>query len=232
VQTIVDTHTRVYVVVAVRVYREGIVNALSHQDGVTVVGAADGASLAYDSLAVAESDVVLLGPLNADPLEEIGMVRTALPSARIVMVAVPDSELYVLTCARCGVAGLVTVEASLQDLVAAIRGAERDELICSPRTAAMLLRHVANGLVLHSGEVEPRLTAREWQVAELVSNGLTNKEIAGSLHIELSTVKNHVHSVLAKLEVARRFDILARIRQIRALESVHVRLDVGQRTAM
>ena len=156
-QTIVDTHTRVYVIVAVRVYREGIVSALSQQDGIIVVGAADGASLAYDSLLeIVEPDVVLLGPLNADPLEDIGMVRTVLPSARIVMVAVPDSEPYVLTCARCGVAGLVTVEASL-NLVAVIRGAQRDGFIRSPRTA-MLLGHVANGLTLHSSELQPRLT--------------------------------------------------------------------------
>ncbi len=231
-QTIVDTHTRVYVIVAVRVYREGIVSALSQQNGIVVVGAADGASLAYDRLlGIAEPDVVLLGPLNAEPLEDIGMVRTVLPGARIVMVAVPDSEPYVLTCARCGVAGLVTVEASLQDLVAVIRGAQRDGLICSPRTA-MLLGHGANGLTLRSSEVEPRLTARERQIAELVSIGLTNKEIASRLHIELSTVKNHVHNVLAKLEVTRRFDVLARIRQIRAFESAQVRLEAGRRTAM
>jgi DNA-binding NarL/FixJ family response regulator len=60
----------------------------------------------------------------------------------------------------------------------------------------------------------PRLTARERQVVELIDQGLTNKEIARHLGIELSTAKNHVHNILEKLEVRRRSQAAAWVRRV------------------
>ena len=55
------------------------------------------------------------------------------------------------------------------------------------------------------------LTARERQVAALLAQGLSNKEIGARLHIEVSTVKNHVHRILGKLRVRRRGEAVARL---------------------
>jgi DNA-binding NarL/FixJ family response regulator len=57
------------------------------------------------------------------------------------------------------------------------------------------------------------LTMRELQVVRLIDQGLSNKQIALQLEIELSTVKHHVHHILEKLEVARRSEAVARLRQ-------------------
>ena len=56
------------------------------------------------------------------------------------------------------------------------------------------------------------LPPREREIVALIDRGLSNKEIAGELHIELATVKNHVHSVLDKLQVRRRGAAAAAIR--------------------
>jgi DNA-binding NarL/FixJ family response regulator len=58
------------------------------------------------------------------------------------------------------------------------------------------------------------LTVRESQVAGLIAEGLSNKEIATRLCIEVATVKNHVHNILEKLGVKRRFDAVARLRLV------------------
>jgi DNA-binding NarL/FixJ family response regulator len=85
--------------------------------------------------------------------------------------------------------------------------------VCSPRLAATLLRRVA---VLAADRAQPRvearLTARELEIVELIDEGLSNKEIASRLCIEVPTVKNHVHNILEKLDVRGRAEAAARVR--------------------
>jgi DNA-binding CsgD family transcriptional regulator len=63
-----------------------------------------------------------------------------------------------------------------------------------------------------SDRVQINLTHREWDIIRLIDQGLANKEIAQGLRIEVATVKNHVHNVLAKLQVHRRGEAAARVR--------------------
>jgi DNA-binding NarL/FixJ family response regulator len=62
--------------------------------------------------------------------------------------------------------------------------------------------------------IDEQLTTREREVLPLIEEGLSNKEIAAVLSIEIPTVKNHVHSVLAKLDVHRRSAAAARARRL------------------
>jgi DNA-binding NarL/FixJ family response regulator len=119
-----------------------------------------------------------------------------------------------IACAEAGVSGLLTANASLTDLVASIHGAGEGELHCSPKLAGALLRRVtalASGRPLNGAA--SALTTRELEVVRLIDRGLSNKQIALELEIELSTVKHHVHHILEKLEVARRGEAVARLRQ-------------------
>ena len=83
--------------------------------------------------------------------------------------------------------------------------------MCSPKLAAVLLRRVARD----AGEQRPApgaLTAREREIAELIEQGCSNKEIAERLEIGLPTVKNHVHNILTKLNATRRGQAAAMLR--------------------
>jgi two-component system, NarL family, nitrate/nitrite response regulator NarL len=66
---------------------------------------------------------------------------------------------------------------------------------------------------------DARLTPRERGIAALIDEGLSNKEIAARLGIEVCTVKNHVHHILEKLEVTRRSQAAARLRHSRLIRS-------------
>jgi DNA-binding NarL/FixJ family response regulator len=93
----------------------------------------------------------------------------------------------------------------------------RGEFLCSPGTAATLLRRVAAlAAERHTADNGARLTPREQQVVRLIDEGLSNKEIARRLSIEVRTVKNHVHSILEKLQVRRRGEAAARMRAVGA----------------
>ena len=91
----------------------------------------------------------------------------------------------------------------------------RGETIVSPRLAASLFQRLADQRRRHYlaiAEPATDLTMRERQILSLVEQGLSNKEIARALGIELATVKNHVHRVLEKLNVSRRGQAAARAR--------------------
>jgi DNA-binding NarL/FixJ family response regulator len=139
----------------------------------------------------------------------------AMPAhAKIVAFAVAEVDEVVLACAEAGVASYVPRDASIEDLVASVHRAARGEMLCSPRIAATLFRRVA----ALAAEVQPAaaaavlLTRREREIVELIDGGLSNKEIAQRLSIEVATVKNHVHNLLEKLHVHRRGQAAARVR--------------------
>ena len=117
----------------------------------------------------------------------------------------PNHESEILAVAEAGIAGFVTSDASVAELVAAIESVARGEALCTPSVTAALMRRLAS-LARSWAEADPiePLTAREREILELIDEGLSNKQIAQRLRIELPTVKNHVHRILGKLGVHRR----------------------------
>jgi DNA-binding NarL/FixJ family response regulator len=91
----------------------------------------------------------------------------------------------------------------------AVRAAARGEVSCSPKIAGFLFRRIAALSTARSSGASPPLTAREAQIVRLLQQGLSNKMISRSLGIELPTVKNHIHSIFAKLGVHRRAEAVS-----------------------
>ncbi len=134
--------------------------------------------------------------------------------APIVALGAPYEEDHVIVLAELGVLGFVERESELDALVAAVAGAARGDAAFPPRIATTLLRRVSTLGARRRTVDADTLTMRESQVAELIAEGLSNKEIAARLCIEVATVKNHVHNILEKLGVNRRFDAVARLRLV------------------
>ena len=112
-----------------------------------------------------------------------------------------------MACIEAGVAGYVSQDVSLEDLVKHIRMVAVGETFCSPKVAGLLFSRVAESarerhrlLALSSGH----LTRREQDVVALIEEGLSNKEIAVRLNIETATVKNHIHNILERLQLDNR----------------------------
>jgi two-component system nitrate/nitrite response regulator NarL len=204
---------RVLIVAEIRLYREGLADMLREETGVDVVATASGADDAVRALREKHPDIVLLDVGIPDNAWLARALVAAVPGTLIVAVAVPEAEDSVVACAEAGVAGYVTREGSVEDVVAAVEAVARGEILCSPRMAASLFQRIATLALERSPEsIESRLTNRELEILDLIDQGLSNKEIARRLTIELSTVKNHVHNILDKLNVTRRSEAAARVR--------------------
>jgi two-component system, NarL family, nitrate/nitrite response regulator NarL len=202
------------VIAPVRLYREGLAALFADRKGFEVVATASASEDGLAQVRHRSPDVVLvaLGDDAGAPLVR-ELVATA-PEARVVMVGVTDDHPEVMPLAEAGVAGYVTTEASGEEIVLVVESVARGELPCSPRLAATLLHRVTTLAQERSApSALASLTVRERQIVELLSDGLSNKEIARGLQIEVATVKNHVHNILEKLNVKRRAQAAALARR-------------------
>jgi DNA-binding NarL/FixJ family response regulator len=206
------TRVRVLIVAAARLYRDGIANALADRLRFEVVGLASTAQAAMETLHGIHPDVSLVDVGMPGSLPLVRAMRAGRPEVQVVTLSVPDAEAEVLACAEAGAAGFVTLDSSLDDLCAILLSVRRGDVLCSPWIAGALVRHVTALARGASDRRAPDLTPREREVMDLVEQGLSNKEIGRALHIELPTVKNHVHNILGKLHVSRRSEAVRRLR--------------------
>jgi two-component system, NarL family, nitrate/nitrite response regulator NarL len=155
---------------------------------------------------------VLLVDANCHHEALFATLRDTYPNAKIVVFGIDAIGQSIISYATAGVSGFVSADASLADLVAAIESAKCGELNCTPRIAGKLLEHIQllAARERRAGRCDV-LTAREQEIAALMGRGLSNKQIARSLSVQDNTVKNHVHSILAKLGVQRRGEVIARM---------------------
>ena len=202
---------RVFVVTDVALYCEGLSRSLSERDRIEVLGASTASDEAVQHIGASRADVVLVDSPTVRHTDIVARIIAASPTTTVIAFAVNEDPAEVLECARAGVAGYVPRSASIDDLIQMIEGVERGELQCSPRVAAAMFRQLA-ALGAHGAPSYSTLTLREREIVTLVGQGLSNKEIAGELGIELPTVKSHVHHILEKLGVSRRAAVAAKLR--------------------
>jgi two-component system, NarL family, nitrate/nitrite response regulator NarL len=206
-ETRLGESVRVLVVAGVRLYREGMSFNLGNREGLNVVGSAATRAEAIQLVTTLQPAVVVLDMATDRSLDLVRAIKDVDSRVKIIAFAVDEHEREIIACAEAGVDGYVSCEGSMDELTATITSVTRDELICSPKVAATLLRRVgalANGVRTPHGT--DGLTTRECDVLGLIDEGLSNKQIAVRLHIEVATVKNHVHNLLEKLRVASRVE--------------------------
>jgi two-component system nitrate/nitrite response regulator NarL len=201
-----------FIVGAVRLHREALVCLFASEDRLRILGEAD-PDMGLDRIRDTAPDVVLVDVASGDGADLIRALRRVLPDCTAIAFGISEVESEVLACAEAGALGYVSRRASLGEAIRAIRGAAKEEAICSPRITAALLRRLrALALEQVTGTEDAHLTFREIEVLRLIDRGLSNKEIAQLLSIETTTVKNHVHNILLKLNLHRRGQATAWLR--------------------
>ena len=203
--------TRVCIAVRVRMYRDGLAERLRADPRVAAVYTAHDWGACLDAVGTTELDVVVLDLALPPRLDRVLDITAAAPGVQVIGLGVSTTA-DAIACAEAGFAGYVTCDDSLEELVDRIEAVRRGEMPCTPSVAACLLARLAElaGQAPLLPEPVP-LTRREQQVAGLITEGLSNKEIGQALHIELATVKNHVHNILEKAGARRRTELGVRL---------------------
>lgn len=203
---------RVALVSGVAVHREGVAASLFHNGSLEVV-AKTGVADAVKTVATCRPDAVLVDASVEEGLALARLLHIRFPAMPLIAFGILSNSSSFIACAEAGCSASVDRQGTIENLVAAVVSALRGELACTPRFASLLCRRLA---VLANGrpKANDTLTPREQQVAALVAQGRSNKEIAADLQIGPSTVKNYVHNILEKLHVSRRAAIASRLDQV------------------
>ena len=145
------------------------------------------------------------------------------PDCRVIVLTTFDDDELVFDGLRAGAVGYLLKDAPSEKLAEAIRVAARGETFLQPSVAAKVVAEFARlsrkTVTIANPVIEP-LSEREIEILRLIAQGARNREIAGTLFLAKGTVKNHVTSILGKLETRDRTQAALKAKDC----SAHLRL--------
>jgi DNA-binding NarL/FixJ family response regulator len=195
-----------------RLIRQGLTALLDQVPDLRVVAEASSAEVAI--LGQAEPDVVLLdlGLRDADSLRIAERVQHEVPRSKIIVMDLLPVHEDIMEFVHLGVSGFIMKDATLEDLVGTIRSVAEGAHVLPPQMTSTLFSQIAKAAVVSGRPLAlnaVRMTKRERQVINLISEGMGNKHIAARLHVSVHTVKSHVRNIMEKLALHTRLQIAA-----------------------
>jgi DNA-binding NarL/FixJ family response regulator len=209
---------RIVIVHRNRLLREGIAFVLSRQDAISVVHVA-AELLNFDrELAFHSPDLFVLDfdETGRTGLNHVCQIRHFFSQCKILLIDVPNNEADIMASIECGASGYLPQDASVDNLISNIRAVSGGETLCPPRVAMLAfsrLSQLTSQTKITKANLSQCLTRRELDIVASIEKGLSNKEIAVYLGIEVSTVKNHVHNILDKLQIRNRHSAVRYIKE-------------------
>jgi two-component system response regulator DegU len=198
-----------------RLLREGITSLIKEHDDIRVVAALGTNENILQKIRNFKPNVMLLdlGLRSQNSLQLVIAAKKNSPPTKIIVMDLIPMQADVFEFVRAGVSGFILKDATIEDFLRTIRSvAQGVKVLPSLLTSSLfsqIVEHAVNGARGPSSKLmeSVRMTKRERQVIALVSDGMTNKEIAQKLHLSTYTVKSHVHNILEKLALHTRVQI-------------------------
>jgi DNA-binding NarL/FixJ family response regulator len=185
--------------------------ALSDQADIQIAGETTTLLEALEAVQESDVDVVLVDARLSDQgaIKLIYELNEFRPDVKVVVIGLVENKEAVLHFLEAGADGYVAKDSTLEELNTAIRLAYQNQAVVPPRIATALMERLSEYARIFSGLERgvinsAGLTPRELEVLDLLGQNMTNTDIADTLYIEVGTVKNHVHSILNKLNVTSR----------------------------
>ena len=202
---------KVLLVIEVRLIANIFAEVLEDEADFMIVGRSEDAEGALKLIQQQKADVALVSvSLPEDGALKLTRAIVAItPNTKMLALGLADDTDDVLKYIEAGASGYILKDSSLLDLIEIIRSTQKGEAQVSAKMAAAMVERLSSLAKMFSipgtnFTDDVHLTPREREVLECIGQGFTNQEIASTLLVELGTVKNHVHSILEKLNVSNR----------------------------
>lgn len=185
-----------------QLFSGGLVRIIGIQPDIEVVGEAHTGEEAVKLCLETEPDVVLMDismPVM-DGVSATRKIREVLPRTRILILTVHTDDGHVFQGIKAGAQGYLLKDCTPEDLTRAIRTVYAGDTIMAQDIAQKMLT-TFEGIRNEDAEITPHLTEREIEVIKSLARGMSNKQIAQSLHISEKTVRNHASNIYKKLHI-------------------------------
>jgi DNA-binding NarL/FixJ family response regulator len=204
--------TRVLIADDDNLMRAGLIELLSSEPEIELVGEASTGREAVARARRLEPDVVLMDVRMPD-LDGIGATREltrAAPRARVLILTTFEQDDYVFGALRAGASGFLLKRSRPEELIAAVHTIAAGESLLSPSVTRRVIDRMAQQPLpeLAAQAKLDELTRREREVLELVARGSSNREIAAELVVEESTIRSHIKRIQTKLQLRDRVQIV------------------------
>lgn len=195
-----------------RLLREALSRVLANKSDLEVVGSCAFSPDSLQEIVASGPDVLVIDSLTTSHvhLDFVREVQRNVPDVRLIMIGMDTDGQHFLQFIREGAMGYIAKDASALEVVAAVRTVAAGGAACSPDLCAFLFRFAARQNQMPSFHARSKLglTNREQQLVGLISQGMTNKEIANELQLAENTVRNHVHRMLRKVGATHRLAVV------------------------
>ena len=183
--------------------RTGLAQLIDHEHDLKVGAEADNAGQALDAVAKQKFDLMLLDISLPDKngLELIKDIRTLKPELPILVVSMHDEMIYAERVLRAGARGYIMKQEGGQKFLAAMRQVLAGKVFVSEKMSARILENFSGNKAENSGSPVQRLSDREFEVFQLIGQGIGTREIAGRLHLSVKTVEVHRANIKEKLSL-------------------------------
>ena len=188
------------------VIRDGLEMLLTLEKDFQVVGSAQDGHEAVELAGKKSPDLILmdLKMPGMNGIEATREIRKKYSNIKILVLTTYDDDEWVFDAIRAGASGYLLKDTPRQKIIEAIRGTVDGKSFVDPAVAGKLMSQVANNQTQPASILTDKLTERELDVLRLLAKGMTNPDIAGTLHLSEGTVRNHVSAILEKLGVSDR----------------------------
>lgn len=196
---LVDDHT---------LFRKGLAELLEQRGQISVAGIAGNGDDALEMLKQIEVDVVI-SDLNMPPHGGLALLRQVRAQGwrgPVLVLTVSDAEDDLASAMNAGAQGYLLKDMEPDDVVDAVQRAVRGETVVAPAMTLKLVHLLQGGTQPSKADALQALTAREREILDHLTQGLSNKAIARALDISHDTVKLHVRHILAKLNLTSRVE--------------------------
>ena len=189
------------------IFRRGL-RYLLEEHGLQVVAEAPTGEAGAELAERLVPDVVLMdiNMPGIGGIEATRKISATTPLVRVVVLTISANEDDVVNAMLAGACGYLLKDSPVEELIAGINAAAAGESLLSPRIAGHLLRRLRSGQATSDADVGVDLSERELAVLKLIASGKDNAEIARQLFLSQKTVKNHVTSILRKLQIESRLE--------------------------
>jgi len=202
--------TRIMLVDDHPIVREGLAESINREPDLFVCAQAEDHQEALKAFEASKPDLVVIDLMlkSSSGLELIKDIHTRWPRVLILVVSMHDETLYAERVLRAGAQGYITKQEATRDILPAIRRVLAGGIYLNERTASVVLARLASKTQAVSNSVADLLADREMQVFELTGQGLSTREIAGQLHIDMKTVDTYRARIKEKLNLKTSSELL------------------------